>query len=631
MKTTQNLKLPQYTGEDIFDLQDVNKAYDSIDNAYKEVIDFKNEIPKTNATAEVINARGGKETLGKRLDEFGSQLDKKAKELSNRIDNIVANAGDGTKDTEIVDARGGDTCLNNRLVGIENGEYINEISFEKIKKAKPQGETYTIDNFNTWSKWSAVSDDINKVTSLDNGGIEIAIKETLTSNLVVSKSGVNLQGKKLTLKFDITVTSVIGADDRFSIALNDSTTLKTVYLSEYKIGKTTTISIDFNDGKLTTGKLALVLNKQCNCKLENLKLEECMTIEGYQTLEEVIDDVELLKNNSKEVKDLILPSVIQAVKEFETNIFWDNVLLNTNIKSVERIDVGNSIGGRNNVMEDRWRIMLPSNTTNITQTFNVYFNDTINISKSLSVPIVVLEKTLGKDETRKIIFIGDSLTDNNIYEPELINLFSNDEMNIELLGSRGTSPNLHEGRSGWTTKHYCTESNYNNRDNAFFNPTTSKFDFNYYMTQQRYDSVDYVYINMGTNDLSNTNAETLTYFKEMVESIKSFNSNIVVFVGLCPPLSSSSDNYRLKNKRIELMKLLLDEFDNRQSERIIINPLVLNFDARNGFPTQVIAGTRHDNESLKVVTDNTHPLNSEYFKMADTIYCSIKYAVSLGY
>ena len=77
MKTTQNLKLPQYTEDDIFDLQDINKAYSNIDNAYKEVIDFKNEIPKTNATAEVIDARGGKETLGKRLDEFGSQLETK--------------------------------------------------------------------------------------------------------------------------------------------------------------------------------------------------------------------------------------------------------------------------------------------------------------------------------------------------------------------------------------------------------------------------------------------------------------------------------------------------------------------------------------------------------------------------
>lgn len=75
MNVTNNLKLPQYTEEDIFDLQDINKAYDSIDKAYKEVIDFKNEIPKTNATAEVIDARGGKETLGERLNEFNEQLD----------------------------------------------------------------------------------------------------------------------------------------------------------------------------------------------------------------------------------------------------------------------------------------------------------------------------------------------------------------------------------------------------------------------------------------------------------------------------------------------------------------------------------------------------------------------------
>lgn len=85
MNVTNNLKLPQYTEEDIFDLQDINKAYSNIDKAYKEVIDFKNEIPKTNATAEVINARGGKETLGKRLDEFDEQLDTNVQELNTKI------------------------------------------------------------------------------------------------------------------------------------------------------------------------------------------------------------------------------------------------------------------------------------------------------------------------------------------------------------------------------------------------------------------------------------------------------------------------------------------------------------------------------------------------------------------
>lgn len=117
----------------------------------------------------------------------------------------------------------------------------------------------------------------------------------------------------------------------------------------------------------------------------------------------------------------------------------------------------------------------------------------------------------------------------------------------------------------------------------------------------------------------------------MVKSIKAFNPNIVVFIGLCPSLSSRCDKYTLNNKRIELMKMLLQEFDNRQGERIIINPLVLNFDARNGFPTKNISGTRHANEEVKVVIDYTHPLNSEYYKMSDTNYCSIKYAVSLGY
>ena len=537
----------------------------------------------------------------------------------------------GTKDTEIVDARGGDTCLNNRLVGIENGEYINEVSFEKIKKARPQGEIYTIDNFNTWSKWSGVSDDVNKVTSLSNGGIEIAISNALTSNLVLSKNNVDLKSKKLILKFDITVKSIISDGDRFTLSLNNSITLKTVYLNKFKIGKTTTVSIDFNDTKLVTGKLALVLNKPCNCTLENLKLEECITVEGYQTLEEVITDVEELKLKSECIKEFVLPSVIPVVKEFETNIFWDNTLLNTNINSVERIDVGNSIGGRNNVMKDRWRINLSSSQTDITQTFNVYFDNTTNVSQSLSIPIVALDKSLGSGQTKDIIFIGDSLTDNNKYQPELLNLFNNDVMNINLLGSRGSSPNLHEGRSGWTSKHYCTTSNFNGKDNAFWNPSISKFDFSYYMTSQDYSKVDYVFIHLGTNCLANQNTETLSYFKEMVNSIKAFNSDIVVFIGLCPPLSSRSDNFSLKNKRIKLIKLLLNEFDNRQGERILISPLILNFDAYNGFPSQGMSGTRHDNENLKVVTDNTHPLQSEYFKMADTIYCSIKYAVSLGY
>ena len=148
MNVTNNLKLPQYTGEDIFDLQDINKAYDSIDKAYgslddarKEVVNIKNEIPKTNATAEVINARGGKETLGKRLDEFGSQLDTKAEQINanlilskkNSINNIIKKS-DYSYYQAVVKNPLDITC--NKAVGIyisfDNQEIKNENQLDVI-------------------------------------------------------------------------------------------------------------------------------------------------------------------------------------------------------------------------------------------------------------------------------------------------------------------------------------------------------------------------------------------------------------------------------------------------------------------------------------------------------------------
>ena len=149
MNVTNNLKLPQYTEEDIFDLQDINKAYNDIDNAYKEVIDFKNEIPKTNATAEVINARGGKETLGKRLDEFGSQLDSKVNKsdietinsqqvkLTNDIETINSQMDSKANEDDLVVER-------NRidlLVKIESGQTEGNTELLDIRVGT-NGETY---------------------------------------------------------------------------------------------------------------------------------------------------------------------------------------------------------------------------------------------------------------------------------------------------------------------------------------------------------------------------------------------------------------------------------------------------------------------------------------------------------
>lgn len=49
---TPNLNLPQYEGHDKFDLKEINNAYSSIDRAYKEMVDFRDEIKKIK---EILN------------------------------------------------------------------------------------------------------------------------------------------------------------------------------------------------------------------------------------------------------------------------------------------------------------------------------------------------------------------------------------------------------------------------------------------------------------------------------------------------------------------------------------------------------------------------------------------------
>ena len=189
MKTTQNLKLPQYTGEDIFDLQDINKAYDSIDKAYgdldgarKEVVNIKNEIPKTNATAEVIDARGNKETLGKRLDEFGSQLDNKTSKeetknvqakLTNDIETINENL---TNEIE---------TINSQLDTKANVNRVNKITYLIDDYPKLENETYD-DN--------RIQRAIDDVFEKGGGTIRFTKGVYIFNKTVILKDKVSLEG-----------------------------------------------------------------------------------------------------------------------------------------------------------------------------------------------------------------------------------------------------------------------------------------------------------------------------------------------------------------------------------------------------------------------------------------------------
>lgn len=166
-------------------------------------------------------------------------------------------------------------------------------------------------------------------------------------------------------------------------------------------------------------------------------------------------------------------------------------------------------------------------------------DDVVNNSR-----LTVVDTNAGNGVTRKVLVIGDSLTAANVWTDKLIDLFADDVMNIEMLGTRGTLKAPNEGRGGWRAWNYAFEKDASNDGlsssvtNPFFNPVSNKFDFSYYMNQQNYTSVDYILLCLGTNDVSrsthNADDDILLAWKTIIDSIKAFDNNIKILIWLLP-------------------------------------------------------------------------------------------------
>ena len=131
--------------------------------------------------------------------------------------------------------------------------------------------------------------------------------------------------------------------------------------------------------------------------------------------------------------------------------------------------------------------------------------------------------------------------------------FSEDVMTIQTLGTRGTSPNNHEGRSGWTLERYfTTEVDSLSVVNAFYNPLTLTFDASYYFANSGISTPDWFFINLGINDMFSYTTDdacnsaitaAISRMNEMITSVKDASANIKIGVCLTIPPNHSQDAF----------------------------------------------------------------------------------------
>jgi len=345
-------------------------------------------------------------------------------------------------------------------------------------------------------------------------------------------------------------------------------------------------------------------------------------------------DFELQSNisdKSKWYRELTLPPNIYAVVGKEMNIYFYN-LISDRLNNYY-FDV--NYDGAAKQQDERVNI-IPVNTTRKDLIINLY--DTyLNLTKSARTSIVVASTDAKSGQNPKCLFIGDSMTESGVYTEGLLKLFNDDAMKITLIGTNGTGVNRHEGKSGRTVNWF-----YGDAASPFvFN---GRFNFSQYMTKNGFDGVDYVFFQLGTNDVfeCSKNSEVdkvaktnLLKLNSMITSIKAFSSDAKIGIMLAIPPSTHQDafgndygtgqtQWRYKRNIHRYNKTLIDAFKSKEKNGIHLVSTNVNIDTeRNMLTEDVPANSRNP---MKVIrqSNSVHPAREGYYQISDTIYYFLK-------
>lgn len=317
---------------------------------------------------------------------------------------------------------------------------------------------------------------------------------------------------------------------------------------------------------------------------------------------------------------LVLPSKMYGVQNKEYDVFLKNVIIGNYNKFI----VGKS--GTGEQLSRRIRYIISSAGT--TNTSITLYDDSYNEIQTKNMSYVNANLNTHSGETLKVLVIGDSFINSGYVTSGMINDFENDVATLQLLGTLGTSPNLHEGRSGWSSYEYTHEASVSSVTNPFLN--NGAFDFSHYISANSIATPDYVIINLGINDgwkdmHGTTTAENL---QTMIDSIHAYNSSIKVIIGTTPSpyLGDAENGYLLElltnRKRQMLTRDVLENIT--ESSTVIICPTHLNFDTDYNFNMSTITKNGQNSGTVPYCSDDTHPSHMGFYQIADSYYACIK-------
>ena len=364
---------------------------------------------------------------------------------------------------------------------------------------------------------------------------------------------------------------------------------------------------------------------------------------------EAYDNVYVLPEYIKQSMDDVLlnvPSKVYALVGFETNIYFENI---TEKWDKYEWDVTCTKGQQ---LERGYRI---TPTASDAGTYDLTIKAILNESvyKEVTTTLIVTSASAGSGQTKTVIVLGDSTTDNGKVIEKLHEDFTNDVMSVTTLGTRGTAPNNHEGRSGWSWDTYFTKASVTYTDgrgtiyNPFYNPNTQTFDASYYFANSGISKPDFFIVNMGINDVFGFTSDSayesgvttiLERAESAVQSVLDATTTTKVCVCLTIPPNHSQDAFgkayncgqtrnRYKRNNTLWVDALMNLFKDRESERIYLIPINACLDTvyNMGMETLPVNARNTDVTYQSPISNGgVHPVESGYWQIADVYTAFIK-------
>lgn len=344
--------------------------------------------------------------------------------------------------------------------------------------------------------------------------------------------------------------------------------------------------------------------------------------------------------------DIILPAQLMAVTGIEFNMYKKNFIHGT--KTIDNYDVictvnwtSNTSGQAVPTVYNYVEVLRFTPTQYVTGTWTMTITvKDFTSNKTLATKNVTLH-VLNKKTfvNKKVIFMGDSLTAsrNQLYPAEIQHNLSGG--GIISLGTRLGTKDINqiadtygEGYNGAFTKKFLQNPTIEgSTPNPFYNPSTQYFDMNYYMTNNGFDKVDCIMINLGANMLGNGNA--VTELKELIGLIRQYSADVPIIVSMAVGISGQ-DGWRALGAMTSLtmqkhwrnqLKSYIDGFDNEQLSKVYLSTPYLAVDPDFDYPTDETVRSSRDTAKITRQSDGMHPGRIGTLKMADAYFGYLNY------